>query len=188
MEQGIFGADGVFYMTAYVALANFLLWSHGIIVMSGKMDVKSLKKVFTSPTIIAIIFGVLCFFLQIRMPTIIEEPLEMIANMNTPMAMMVAGINIAQADLKHTFKKARLYWLSFVKLIVMPMVLIGLFYFLPVDNVIKTVMILASSCPVGVTGSLFALRYGKDAVYASELFAMSTLLSIITVPFMMLFC
>ena len=112
----------------------------------------------------------------------------MIANMNTPMAMMVAGINIAQADLKHTFKKARLYWLSFVKLIVMPMVLIGLFYFLPVDNVIKTVMILASSCPVGVTGSLFALRYGKDAVYASELFAMSTLLSIITVPFMMLFC
>ena len=188
MAQGIFGADGVFYMTAYVALANFLLWSHGIIVMSGKMDVKSLKKVFTSPTIIAIIFGVLCFFLQIRMPTIIEEPLEMIANMNTPMAMMVAGINIAQADLKHTFKKARLYWLSFVKLIVMPMVLIGLFYFLPVDNVIKTVMILASSCPVGVTGSLFALRYGKDAVYASELFAISTLLSIITVPFMMLFC
>ena len=188
MAQGIFGADGVFYMTAYVALANFLLWSHGIIVMSGKMDVKSLKKVFTSPTIIAIIFGVLCFFLQIRMPTIIEEPLEMIANMNTPMAMMVAGINIAQADLKHTFNKARLYWLSFVKLIVMPMVLIGLFYFLPVDNVIKTVMILASSCPVGVTGSLFALRYGKDAVYASELFAMSTLLSIITVPFMMLFC
>ena len=188
MAQGIFGADGVFYMTAYVALANFLLWSHGIIVMSGKMDVKSLKKVFTSPTIIAIIFGVLCFFLQIRMPTIIEEPLEMIANMNTPMAMMVAGINIAQADLKHTFKKARLYWLSFVKLIVMPMVLIGLFYFLPVDNVIKTVIILASSCPVGVTGSLFALRYGKDAVYASELFAMSTLLSIITVPFMMLFC
>ncbi|MCF2683492.1 AEC family transporter [Faecalicatena contorta] len=188
MAQGIFGADGVFYMTAYVALANFLLWSHGIIVMSGKMDVKSLKKVFTSPTIIAIILGVLCFFLQIRMPTIIEEPLEMIANMNTPMAMMVAGINIAQADLKHTFKKVRLYWLSFVKLIVMPMVLIGLFYFLPVDNVIKTVMILASSCPVGVTGSLFALRYGKDAVYASELFSMSTLLSIITVPFMMLFC
>ena len=188
MAQGIFGADGVFYMTAYVALANFLLWSHGIIVMSGKMDVKSLKKVFTSPTIIAIILGVLCFFLQIRMPAIIEDPLEMIANMNTPMAMMVAGINIAQADLKHTFKKARLYWLSFVKLIVMPMGLIGLFYFLPVDNVIKTVMILASSCPVGVTGSLFALRYGKDAVYASELFAMSTLLSIITVPFMMLFC
>lgn len=188
MAQGIFGADGVFYMTAYVALANFLLWSHGIIVMSGKMDKKSLKKVFMSPTIVAIILGVLCFFLQFRMPSIVEEPLEMIANMNTPMAMMVAGINIAQADLKHTFKKARLYWLSFVKLIVMPVVLIGFFCFLPVNDVIKTVIVLASSCPVGVTGSLFALRYGKDAVYTSELFAMSTMISIITVPLMMLLC
>lgn len=44
MAQGIFGAEGVFYMTAYVAMANFLLWSHGVIVMSGKSDIKSLKK------------------------------------------------------------------------------------------------------------------------------------------------
>ena len=50
MAQGIFGAEGVFYMTAYEAMANFLLWSHGVIVMSGKSDIESLKKVFTSPT------------------------------------------------------------------------------------------------------------------------------------------
>ena len=98
MAQGIFGAEGVFYMIAYVAMANFLLWSHGVIVMSGKSDIKSLKKVFTSPTIISIILGIICFVAQIRVPQIIEEPMEMIANMNTPMAMMVAGINIAQAE------------------------------------------------------------------------------------------
>ena len=188
MAQAIFGEDGVFYMTAYVALANFLLWSHGIIVMSGKMNLKSVKKVFTSPTIIAIVLGVICFVIQIRMPKIIEEPLEMIANMNTPMAMMVAGINIAQADLKHTFQKKRLYWLSFVKLIIMPMLLIGLLKMFSVEDTVKTVIVLATACPVGVTGSLFALRYGKDAIYASELFAMSTIISIVTVPLMMLFC
>ena len=58
-------------MTAYVALANFLLWTHGVIVMSGKTDRDSLKKVITSPTIIAIILGIICFFAQIRMPQII---------------------------------------------------------------------------------------------------------------------
>lgn len=188
MAQGIFGTDGVLYMTAYVAMANFLLWSHGIIVMSGKADVKSLRKVFTSPTIIAIILGVLCFFLRIRMPQIVEEPMEMIASMNTPMAMMVAGANIAQANLKTVFKKVRLYWLSFVKLVIMPGALVILLHFVPVDETVKTIMVLSTSCPVGITGSLFALRYGKDAVYASELFAMSTIISIVTVPFMMLFC
>lgn len=188
MAQGIWGTEGVFYMTAYVAAANFLLWSHGIIVMSGKKDLKSLKNVFTSPTILSIVLGVVCFLAKVRIPAMIKEPMDMIANMNTPMAMMVAGINIAQADLGRTFRKCRLYWLSFVKLIVMPMAMVGLFYLIPVKDEVKTVMILATSCPVGVTGSLFALRYGKDAVYASELFAMSTIISIVTVPFMMLFC
>ncbi len=188
MAQGIWGTDGVFYMTAYVAAANFLLWSHGVIVMSGKRDMRSLGNVFTSPTILSIVLGVFCFLAQIRIPAIMKEPMDMIANMNTPMAMMVAGINIAQADLKHTFKKRRLYWLSFVKLILMPMSLVGLFLLIPAGREVKTVMVLATSCPVGVTGSLFALRYGKDAVYASELFAMSTVISIVTIPFMMLFC
>lgn len=188
MAQGIWGTDGVFYMTAYVAAANFLLWSHGIIVMSGKKDIKSLKNVFTSPTILAIVLGIVCFLAQIQLPAIISDPMEMIAAMNTPMAMMVAGINIAQADLRHTFMKFRLYWLSFVKLVVMPAALIGLFRLAPVGDEVKTVMVLATSCPVSVTGSLFALRYGKDAVYASELFAMSTIISIITVPLMMLLC
>lgn len=188
MAQGIWGTDGVFYMTAYVAIANFLLWSHGVIVMSGKRDVKSLRNVFTSPTILSIVLGIVCFLAQIRIPAIMKEPMDMIANMNTPMAMMVAGINIAQADLKHTFRKRRLYWLSFIKLVVMPIALVGLFCLIPIEREVKTVMVLATSCPVGVTGSLFALRYGKDAVYASELFAMSTMISIVTVPFMMLFC
>ncbi|MCI9423278.1 MAG: AEC family transporter [Dorea sp.] len=188
MAQGIWGVEGVFYMTSYVAAANFLLWSHGIIVMSGKKDITSLKNVFTSPTIISIVLGVICFLAKVQIPAMIKEPMDMIASMNTPMAMMVAGINIAQADLGRTFRKRRLYWLSFVKLIVMPMAMAGLFYLIPVSDEVKTVMILATSCPVGVTGSLFALRYGKDAVYASELFAMSTIISIVTVPFMMLFC
>ena len=77
MAQGIWGTDGVFYMTAYVAAANFLLWSHGIIVMSGKKDVKSLKNVFTSPTILAIVLGIVCFLAQIQLPAIISDPMEM---------------------------------------------------------------------------------------------------------------
>lgn len=188
MAQSLFGAEGVFYMTAYVALANFLLWSHGIIVMSGHSDIKSMKKVFTSPTILAIVSGIFCFFMKIRLPGVIEEPMEMIASMNTPMAMIVAGINIAQADLKKIFTKTRLYFLSIIKLLVMPAVLLVVFHYVAVEEMIKTIIILATACPSGVTGSLFALKYGKDAIYASEIFAMTTIISIITIPLIMFFC
>ena len=175
-------------MTAYVAAANFLLWSHGVIVMSGKADRRSVKKVFTSPTILAIVAGVLCFLFQIQIPEMADEPLEMIAGMNTPMAMIVAGVNIAQTDLLQCLKRWRLYWLCAVRLLVMPGVLVGIFLLFPGQSMVKTIMVLASACPAGVTGSLFAVRYGKDAGYASELFALSTVLSVATVPLMMLLC
>lgn len=188
MAQGIFGADGVLYMTAYVAVANFLLWTHGVIVMSGKADLRSVRKVFCSPTILAILAGVLCFLIQIRIPGMVEEPLEMIASMNTPMAMIVAGIQIAQTDLKRIAGEIRLYWMCVVRTLIMPGILIILFRVLPGDELVKLVMILASACPSGVTGTLFALRYGKNAVYASGIFAVSTIVSIVTIPFMMLLC
>lgn len=188
MAQGIFGTDGVLYMTAYVAVANFLLWTHGVIVMSGQADLKSVCRVFLAPTILSICLGVFCFFMQIRIPPILEEPLEMIANINTPMAMIVAGINIARTDLKRMATVLRLYWMSAVRLLIMPGALILLFRLLPGSDMVKTVMIMASACPSGVTGTLFALRYGKDAVYASGIFALSTILSVVTIPLMMLMC
>ena len=188
MAQGIFGTEGVMYMTAYVAVANFLLWSHGVIVMSGKADLKSVCKVFRSPTILSIAVGVCCFLCQIRIPQMAEEPLEMIAGMNTPMAMLVAGVNIAQTEIRQCIRKWRIYWLSIVRLVVMPGVLILIFALIPGWEQVKAVMVLASACPSGVTGSLFAVQYGKDAVFASELFAVSTILSMATVPFVMLLC
>lgn len=188
MAEGLFGTDGVMYMTAYVAVANFLLWSHGVVVMSGKADWRSVRNVFLSPTILAILMGVVCFLMQIRVPEMVEEPLEMIAGMNTPMAMIVAGIQIAQTDLKKTTGRLRCYWMSGIRLLLMPIVLILLFQMIPGERLIKTVMILASACPSGVTGTLFALRYGKDADYASGIFALSTIASVVTVPFVMLLC
>lgn len=188
MAHGIFGSEGVMYMTAYVAVANFLLWSHGVIVMSGKADWESARKVIISPTILSIVIGVVCFIFQLRVPEMAEEPLEMIAGMNTPMAMIVAGVNIAQTDFGQCIRKWRLYWLSVDRLLIMPGIVSLMLHIIPGWELVKVVMVLASACPAGVTGNLFAVRYGKDAVYASELFAVSTIMSLVTVPLMMLLC
>ena len=188
MAQSLFGSDGIMYMTTMVAVANFLLWSHGIIAVSGQSDPKAIAKVFKSPVILAIVFGILCFFFRIEIPSLIEEPLELIANVNTPMAMFVAGVNIAQSNILKTFKNKRIYWLSLIKLVIIPVAIAVLFTIIPMNATVKAVMVLSAACPVGVTGSLFALKFNKDACYASELFAMTTILSIITIPLIMMLC
>ena len=107
--------------------------------------------------------------------------------MNTPLAMIAAGATIAQTNIVKALKKPGLYYVSLIKLIIVPAVVIGMLSFLPVDNVVIGTVILASACPAAATGTLFAIRYKKDSFYAAELFAVTTLLSIITLPVIMTF-
>lgn len=188
LAQGILGLEGVLYMTVYVAISNVLIWTHGVIVMSGNWEKKSIKKILYSPTIIAILLGVLCFSLRIKVPAILRDPMEMIANINIPMVMMVAGANIAQSNVKRGFRRLRLYYITLIKLLIAPFILLLIFKLIPVAHMIKVTIILATACPSGLTGTLFALRYNKNGIYASEIFAMTTILSALTIPFLIGFC
>ena len=105
--------------------------------------------------------------------------------MNTPLAMIAAGATIAQTNILKSLKNIRLYLVSAVKLVVVPFVTALMLCFLPADNVITGTVILASACPAAATGTLFAIRFKKDSFYASELFAITTLLSIATLPIVM---
>lgn len=188
LVQGIFGSEGVFYMSAFVAVSNFLIWTHAVLVMSGKADIKSILLSFKSPTIISIVIGMIFFVMQWKLPKFVMDPLEMFAAVNTPLAMMVAGINIAQENILKLLSHRRLYLICTLRLIVIPFVLLILLKLTPINKVISQVAILATACPAGVTGTLFAMRYNKNSGYATEIFAMTTILSIRTLPFIMIFC
>lgn len=82
--SGVLGDKGVFYMTAYITVFNLLLWTHGIILMGDNDGLKGAWKNFLSPAILSIVIGIILFLFQLRLPQFIENPLEMIASMNTP--------------------------------------------------------------------------------------------------------
>ena len=131
--------------------------------------------------------GFALFILRIHIPGLLLTTLEYLDSMNTPLAMIAAGATIAQTNIVKALKKPGLYYVSLIKLIIVPAVVIGMLSFLPVDNVVIGTVILASACPAAATGTLFAIRYKKDSFYAAELFAVTTLLSIITLPVIMTF-
>ena len=119
LVQGIFGSEGVFYMSAFVAVSNFLIWTHAVIIMSGKTDINSIILSLKSPTIIAIL-RMTFFIMQWRLPKFIMEPLEMFSSVNTPLAMIVAGINIAKENIIKSLKHKRLYFICLLRLIIIP--------------------------------------------------------------------
>lgn len=185
MAGGLFGSEGVFYITAYMTIFNLLVWTHGIIIMTGKGDTKSLGKALLSPSIIAAVVGFFLFITRIMLPDILTDTLTYIGNMNTPLAMLVAGITIAQTDMKKLLVKLRIYYISFIKLLLIPIAMLFAFRVFEVPNVVLLTSILAAACPSAAMVNLFALRYDKNYLYASEIFAVSTIASMVTIPFVM---
>lgn len=189
--NGVFGAEGVFYLTGVITVFNIIVWTHGIILMGGKdgekPSIKETAKNLMSPALIAAFLGLIVYLAQIPIPSMIKECLGYISDMNTPLAMLIAGLTLAQADLKKVFFNKRIYYVCFLKLIVYPMILLLLFRWLPIDPVIILSIIISLGGPVAATCTAFALRFDHHPIFASELFAVSTIFSAVSLPLIMLF-
>ncbi len=187
LVYGIFQSEGVFYLTAYLTMFNLLVWTHGVMVMSGKRSLESVKKTFGSPPIIAVFSGFIIFILGIEIPWFIEQPLQMVGGMNTPLAMIVAGVSISQSKIGKILKDVRIYKVCFMRLILIPGIILFIFSFFDVADVLVATSIVAVACPVAASVIMFAYRYEKDYLYAAEIFSLTTILSLVTIPVLLLF-
>ena len=186
LVNGILGSEGVFYLTAYMTIFNLFIWTHGMITMSGRTDKRMIMKALLSPSILATIGGFLFFVCKIMLPNVMIEALSYLGDMNTPLAMLVSGVTIAQTDLIKLFRKIKIFYLTFLKLIFIPVAMLFLFHLFDMERIVLLTSILAAACPTAASVNLFALKYDKNFLYASELFAVTTILSIITIPLVMI--
>lgn len=184
IAQAMFGKTGVIYITAFMCAQNFLIWSHGVSSMQGGFKKESLKSILKAPVIIALFLGVACFMLRIPVPEILVDAMRTVGNMNTPLAMLVSGTAVAQAGIWEALTKPRTYWMLFLRLLAVPGIVVCLLSFVPVSEKIRLVTVLGISAPTAAISTMFAVKYKKDVGYAAELFAISTVSAIVTMPLM----
>ncbi len=179
----VLGNEGVFYLTAYMTIFNIFTWTHGLSLLEGSFSAKQLKEGLSSPMVIATVIAIILFFLQFRIPGTVLDSMNYVADMNTPLAMMVAGFSVAQADLKKIFTNFHIYKISLVKLLVVPIAVTLLLYITRAGRDIAYTTLIAASCPTATTMTMMAIRYNKNYTYASEVFSFTTVLSMVTIPF-----
>ncbi len=188
LVQSVFGNDGIIFLTMNIAVFYVLTWTLGVSLMTGKVTLRQTAKNLCTPAIIAVVLGLACFFAKIKLPGIVLEPIESIGNMNTPLAMLIAGSTLAGTDLFKCVKNVRIYLLTFLRLIVLPIIcaaILLLATYLGADRVVATIVLIAMSCPSAVITTMFSHRFGGNSVYASEIFALTTVLSAATIPLIM---
>ena len=180
--NSVFGGNGVFYITAYMVAFNLFSWTHGVILMEKKCSLKNMKEGVLSPMFLSTIAAVVLFFLGIRIPSVVLDSMNYVADMNTPLAMMVAGFSVAQADFGKMLRNTRIYFVSFIKLILIPLLVIGVLKLMALPDAVAVTVLIGAACPAATTGTMMAIRYRQNYTYSSELFAMTTVLSVVTIP------
>lgn len=191
LVQAAFGAEGVFYLTAFITAFNVFMWTHGVILMSGeKQSPKSLLKILISPAIISIVLGVLFFLTGLRVPEIIGQPFNYLGAMNTPLAMIVSGATIAKAGLLSGVRNPRIYAVQSLKLLITPALLAAAVVpveLLGVSSLVVNTVLIAAASPTASSTIMFSYKFGENEQYASHHFAISTIASMATIPIIMAF-
>ena len=144
--NGLFGAEGVLYLTAYITFFNFLVWTHGLMTMKEKIDFSSALKALKAPSVIAIFLGLIFYFTRLSLPTVPAQALQYISDMNTPLAMIIAGATAAQTNILCVFRKPRNYLICFYKLLAIPLIAFLVIRLFNVPSIVCTTLTVAAAC------------------------------------------
>lgn len=187
LVQSVLGADAVFYLVPFVVLLNLGQWSYGVAIMTGDPGKLRPRAILVNPFTFSTAIGLLLFLsgLGDKLPEVVGSTMQGIAAVNSPLAMIVLGVYLAQADLVAMVKNWRLYAVSAVRLLLVPAATILILALLPYDVRIRETVLIAAAAPVGANVAIYAQLNGRDYTYACQTVVMSTLLSIATMPAVM---
>lgn len=191
LANAVLGSEGVFYCSAVIMAFQMFVFTHGVFIMSAtdKKEKKEkvrfdFKKLVINPGTLSVAVGLPLFLLGVTLPNIIVQPIAYIASMNTPLAMLIFGTYLSKVEIKSIFSDGKILIVALFKLIILPLVMLALFKSFGLTGTLLSALIISASAPTANNTVMFAVKYGRDSVFASKTVAIVSLISIITMPFM----
>lgn len=181
------GSEAIFYAAGFVALLNALQWTYGQSLISGDPSYRSPKAILKNPLVLSLLLGILIFCFELPVPAIASDLLAALAALNAPLAMVILGVYLAQTDAKTLFNDPHLYVVAAARLVLIPLLTILVLKLLPAEYAaITTTLVIVAAAPIGSNVAVYAQKLGKDYAYAVRGVCLSTLLSAITMPLLVL--
>ena len=182
LTQAILGSQGVFYASTGIIAFNVLVFIHGVKIMTKDEYKFGFKKIILNPGVIGTVLGLPLFLFGLSLPNIISTPLGYIAGVNTPLAMTIFGTYLASSDLKSIFKEKRIYLVALLRLILIPVLVLGLYRLFGIKGALLTSLCITAAVPSANNTIMFAAKYDRDTAVASKTVAMINIISIFTLP------
>ncbi len=183
LVPGIIGAviTIALFMPLAIILIEFDRGNHGITVVK-----KSLAAVLRNPLLLATVSGLAVSASGFSLPAPISSFFLLLGDAFIPCALFSAGLFISGCSVKGEVQE--ISWLVFAKLILHPLITWWLAYHVfELDGVLAAIAVFQAALPSGVPVFVLAQNYGRFVTRSSAVIALSTLLSIVTLPLLLFF-
>lgn len=190
----LYGKEGLLYASMFQLVSNIIMWTIGVVVLNqgnGTPWQKSIKKVL-NPNTVATLLGLICFLFSLKLPEIVISPLSGIGSTNTWLCMLYIGAMMTFSNVRGLLGKKIIYVLSFNRLILAPMILLFAFWAakfyagVNIDILVPSVIIMEIAMPCMASVVIMSKELGADDSLAMANVFISTFISLITLPFIVL--
>jgi len=192
IAYAILGKEGLFLASISNTVFNILIFSIGIkIITMGFESSKniSIKKLFMNNNNIAIVLGIIFYITQTSIPQPIFNSLNHLGNVTTPLSMILVGLSISGSKIQEMFNDYKLYILSAVRLLIMPFLAIAVMKFIPFGStsLVPKVMAIVLAMPAPSVTAIIAEQYNGNKELAAKVVFLTSIVSMVTIPIVLMF-
>lgn len=189
VNLALFGNKSMPYVLLYYIANTTFFWTLGVYCISkdtpakhGSILSKATIKRIVSPPLLGFIAAVILILLKIELPLFIMDTCKYLGNLTTPLSMIFIGISIHSVKLKELKIDKDVLGILAGRFLVCPLVMFIVLLLMPMPELMKKVFIMQSAMPVMTNAPIIAKVYGADSNYAAVMVTLSTILSMITIP------
>ena len=190
LALSVFGSEGMFVMALGNVISNLLIFSVGIRILTWRYpmtDKLSLRRMLINNINIAVVIGFVFLLGRIPVPDVLGQLLSYLSNITSGLSMLVVGLSLSRLAFREVFRDRKMFLLPLLRLLAVPLAVIGIIRILPfdLDPMVASILILTSALPAASAQSMITEQYHTNTSAAARAVFITTLFSVVTVPLMM---
>lgn len=198
VADALYGESAALLCSVFIMATSTLMYSVGIALLvggdNGLFEQKSFKsqvlvivRAVISPLTVSALLAIALVFSGFKMPSLIQESMDLVGSITPPVAMMLVGVIIANEKVSNVLREWRLYpYILIRQLLASAGAYVVMSFFID-DPVLLGIFTVMFAMPIGSMASMFCASYGKDAVLPAKGTILSTIASFVIVPCLVAF-
>lgn len=198
--SSMFGGETTLFASIFVMVLAFFMYSAGFAILAGKKtdgreagrdDFLSKAagsiidlpwKSICNPSMGSCLVAIALLLLGIKIPNVLASAMGTLGGITSPIAMMIVGSIIAEANFGSIIKEARLYPTIIIRQLVVPIALLFALRALGINESLVVVFTIMFAMPIGALAPSFAEQFGHDSMLAAKGTVLSTAAAFAIIP------